>query len=70
MFVLYSVCVVRYDGPISRPEELYRLWCVLECDQMNLQKPSTPTVNQLVEEGRTKKERKRSILMPVLCFPQ
>jgi hypothetical protein len=22
------------DGPIPRPEESYRLWCVFECDQM------------------------------------
>jgi hypothetical protein len=32
-------------------------WCVLECDQMKSQKPSTPAVNKWVEEGRTKKER-------------
>jgi hypothetical protein len=55
MFVFYSVCVVC-DGPIPSPEESYRLWCVLECDQMKLQKPSTPNVNKYVEEGRTKKE--------------
>jgi hypothetical protein len=46
------------DGPIPRPEESYRLWCVLECDQVKTQKPSAPTVNKQVEEGRTKKERK------------
>jgi hypothetical protein len=23
------------DGPIPRPEESYRLWCVIVCDQMN-----------------------------------
>jgi hypothetical protein len=39
----------------DRGLESYRLWCVLECDQMKLQKPSTPTVNKQVEEGRTKK---------------
>jgi hypothetical protein len=22
------------DGPIPRPEESYRLWCVFECDQV------------------------------------
>jgi hypothetical protein len=42
------------DGPIPRPEECYRLWCVLECDQMKSQKPPTPAVNKSVEEGRTK----------------
>jgi hypothetical protein len=43
------------DGPIPRPEESYRLWCVLECDQTQSQKPSTPAVNKWVEEGRTTK---------------
>jgi hypothetical protein len=40
-------CQVEFSatGPIPRPEESYRLWCVLECDQMKLQKPSTPAVN-------------------------
>jgi hypothetical protein len=35
-----------YDGPIPRPEESCRLWCVLECDQTKSQKPWTPTVNK------------------------
>jgi hypothetical protein len=34
------------EGPIPRPEESYRLWCVLECDQIKSQKPSTPIVNK------------------------
>jgi hypothetical protein len=46
------------DGPIPHPEDSYRLWCVLEWDQMKSQKPSTPTVNKHVKEGRTKKEMK------------
>jgi hypothetical protein len=25
------------DGPIPRPEESYRLWCVFECDQAKIQ---------------------------------
>jgi hypothetical protein len=33
------------DGPIPRPEESYRLWCVSECDQVKY-KPSTPAVNK------------------------
>jgi hypothetical protein len=41
------------DGPIPRPEESYQLWCVLECDKVKSQKPSTPAVNKQVEEGRT-----------------
>jgi hypothetical protein len=24
------------DGPIPRPEEPYRLWCVSECDQVKI----------------------------------
>jgi hypothetical protein len=24
------------DGPILRPEESYRLWCVSECDQVKI----------------------------------
>jgi hypothetical protein len=24
------------DGPIPRPEESYRLWCVSECDQVKI----------------------------------
>jgi hypothetical protein len=24
------------DGPIRRPEESYRLWCVSECDQVKI----------------------------------
>jgi hypothetical protein len=34
------------DGPIPRPEESYRTWCVLECDQVKNQKPSTTTVSR------------------------
>jgi hypothetical protein len=44
MFVLYSVCVSRRglcDGPIPRPEEAYRLWCVSECDQVKLKNLDT-----------------------------
>jgi hypothetical protein len=57
--LLYSVCVLSgtglCDGPIPRPEESYRLWRLFECDQMKSQKPSTPTVNKYVEEGRATK---------------
>jgi hypothetical protein len=24
------------DGPIPRPEESYRMWCVFECDQVKI----------------------------------
>jgi hypothetical protein len=48
MFVLYNVLSGRglCDGPIPLPEESYRMWCVLECDQVNNQKPSKPPVNK------------------------
>jgi hypothetical protein len=53
------------EGPIPCPEESYRLWCVLECDQVKSQKPSTPTVNKYVEEGRTMKRNSES---GIKCF--
>jgi len=37
MFVCSECCVLSgrglYDGLIPRPEESYRLWCVVVCDQ-------------------------------------
>jgi hypothetical protein len=27
------------NGPIPRPEESYRLWCVSECDQVKNENP-------------------------------
>jgi hypothetical protein len=58
MFVSCTVFVLSdrglCDGPIPRPEESYRLWCVSECDQVKI-KTSTPAVNKQVEEGRTTK---------------
>jgi hypothetical protein len=42
---LYSVCVLSRrglcDGPIPRPEESYRLWCVFECDKVKIKTPDT-----------------------------
>jgi hypothetical protein len=59
MFVSCTVFVLSgrglCDGPILHPEESYRLWCMLECDQVKSQKPPTRTVNKQVEEGRTAK---------------
>ena len=35
VFVCYECCVLSgrglSDGPITRPEESYRLWCVVAC---------------------------------------
>ena len=40
MFVCCECCVLSgtglCDGPITRPEEFYRLWCVVVCDLENL----------------------------------
>jgi hypothetical protein len=38
MFVVSVVCLSGRglcDGPIPRPEESYRLWCVIVWDQIN-----------------------------------
>jgi hypothetical protein len=45
------------DGPIPRPEESYRLWCVCvcvcECGQVKIN--NLDTCCEQVEEGRTAK---------------
>jgi hypothetical protein len=45
MFVSCTVFVLPgrglCDGPIPRLEEFYRLWCVLECDQVKIKTPYT-----------------------------
>jgi hypothetical protein len=41
------------DGPIPRPEESYRLWCVSECDQVLI--IYLDTCCEQVEEVRTTK---------------
>jgi hypothetical protein len=42
------------DGPISRPEESYRLWCVSECDQVKMK--TFYTCCEQVGEGRAANE--------------
>jgi hypothetical protein len=55
MFVSCTVFVLSdggpCDGPISRPEESYRLWCLSECDQVKIN--NVDTYCEQVEEGRT-----------------
>jgi hypothetical protein len=45
MFVSCTVFVLSgrglCDGPIPRPEESYRLWCVSECDQVKINNLAT-----------------------------
>jgi hypothetical protein len=57
MFVSCTVFVLSgrdlCDGPIPRPEESYRLWCVSECDQVQIN--NLDTCCEQVEEGRTTK---------------
>jgi hypothetical protein len=47
------------DGPIPRPEESYRLWCVSECDQVKIN--SLDTCCEQVEEGRTTKRNETKL---------
>jgi hypothetical protein len=56
MFVSCAVFVLSgrglCDGPIPRPEESYRLWCVFECDQVK-----TKTLYTCCEQvGRREKD--------------
>jgi hypothetical protein len=43
MFVSCTVFVLSGRGlcvgPIPRPDESYRLWCVFECDQVKIKNP-------------------------------
>jgi hypothetical protein len=41
------------DGPIPRPEESYRQWCVSECDKVKINKSDTDF--EYVEQVRTTK---------------
>jgi hypothetical protein len=50
VFVLSSRSVC--DGPIPRPEESYRLWCVSECDQVKINNLDT----HCEQEGRRGKD--------------
>jgi hypothetical protein len=47
MFVCFKCCVLSgrglCDGPITRPEESYRLWCVTGCDLENRKRPLAKT---------------------------
>jgi hypothetical protein len=57
MFVSCRVSVLSGRGlcygPIPRPEESYRLWCVYECDQVKIK--TLYTYCDYVEEVRTAK---------------
>jgi hypothetical protein len=59
MFVSCTVFVLSRrglcDGPIPRPEESYRLWCVSECEHVKIN--NLDTCCEQVEEGRTAKRK-------------
>jgi hypothetical protein len=60
MFVCCTVFVlsgrVLCDGPIPRPGESYRVWCVLECDQVKIK-----TLCTCCEQvGRRRKDYKQT----------
>jgi hypothetical protein len=63
MFVSCTVFVLSgrglCEGPIARPEESYRLWCVFECDQVKIK----TLYNYCERTGRRGKdyETKRSL---------
>jgi hypothetical protein len=62
MFVSCTVFVLSgkglCDGPIPRPEESCRVWCVSECDQVKVN--NLDTCCEQVERGRTAKRNKLS----------
>jgi hypothetical protein len=60
VFVLYSVLSGRglCDGPIPRPEESCRLWCVSECDQVKINNLDT-CCEEVGRRGTTTKRSRR-----------
>jgi hypothetical protein len=62
MFVSCESCVLLSgkglcDEPIPRPEESYRLWCVSQCDQKELQTSILKRETGVGRRGRLKKKR-------------
>jgi hypothetical protein len=64
MFVCCECCVLSVRGLcdelITRPEESYRLWCVVVCDVENLKK------EQAVTRVGSQRQQKKSLLL--LCI--
>jgi hypothetical protein len=51
------------DGPIPRPEESYRLWCVSKCDQVKIK-----TLDTCCEQvGRRGKDCETKLLADWAC---
>jgi hypothetical protein len=49
------------DGPIPRPEESYRLWCVSECDQVQIK-----TLDTCCEQAGTRGKDYEPITIQVI----
>ena len=67
MFVCCECCVWSgrglCDELITRPEESYRLWCVVVCDLENLKNEEAMTRVGSQRHSKTKKNRKNGILL-------
>jgi hypothetical protein len=48
------------DGLITRPEESYRLWCVSQCDQKELQTSTLKRETGVGRRGRLKKKKRKN----------
>jgi hypothetical protein len=63
-----SVCCEYYvlsgrgfcDGPIPRPEESYRLWCVIVCDLENLEHEAAQARVGLLRQRKKRKKKKEN----------
>jgi hypothetical protein len=68
MFVSCTVFVLSgrglCDGPISRQEESYRLWCVSECDQVKIKQQS----RHLLWTGRRGKDCETKLVWGVVRY--
>jgi len=64
MFVCCEFCVLSgrglCDGLIIRPEESYRLWCVVMCDLENLKNEEAMT-----RAGSQRYSKKKCVMVPV-----
>jgi hypothetical protein len=54
------------DGPIPRPEEYHRLWCVSECDQGKINNLGT-YCEQVVRRGKDYETRQRCTSDRIRC---
>jgi hypothetical protein len=77
MFVPCTVFVLSgrglCDGPIPRPEEYYRLWCVSECDRVKLKKEVYTYCEQVGRRGKdyeTKRIRKYTVICTAVRYYQ